>query len=31
LHEPHAAGQEPRGPFRAVDDQIERIKHAQDR
>lgn len=31
LHEPDAARQKPRDPGRAVDDQIERIKHAQDR
>jgi hypothetical protein len=31
LHEPDAARQEPRDPSRAVDDQIERIKHARDR
>src|SRR5664279_3808634 len=31
LHKPYAARQEPRDPSRAVNDQIERIKHAHDR
>jgi hypothetical protein len=31
LHKPHVAGQEPRDPSGAVDDQIKRIKHARDR
>ena len=31
LHEPHTAGQKPGDPSRAVDDHIERVKHARDR